>query len=101
MLTEAGSNASMYRAISKVEAVDRYTVRFTLSEPFAWFLDMGAGPMAGAVVARECVEKWGDLKKAEAVIGTGPWMLESYRPNVSLTMVRHPGHFVARLAHTD
>ena len=101
MLTEAGSNASMYRAISKVEAVDRYTVRFTLSEPFAWFLDMVASPMAGAIVARECVEKWGDLKKAEAVIGTGPWMLESYRPNVSLTMVRHPGYFVAGLPYID
>src|SRR4029077_10659646 len=49
MLTEAGSNASMYRAIAKVEAVDRYTVRFTLSEPFAWFLDMVASPMAGGI----------------------------------------------------
>jgi len=101
MLTEAGSNASMYRAIAKVEAVDRYTVRFTLSEPFAWFLDMVASPMAGGIVARECVEKWGDLKKPEAVIGTGPWMLESYRPNVSLTMVRHPGYFVAGLPYID
>jgi peptide/nickel transport system substrate-binding protein len=101
MLTEAGSNASMYRAIAKVEAVDRYTVRFTLSEPFAWFLDMVASPMAGGIVARECVEKWGDLKKPEAVIGTGPWMLESYRPNVSLTMVRHPGYFVPGLPYID
>jgi ABC-type transport system substrate-binding protein len=97
MLTEACRNASMYRAIAKVEAVDRYTVRFTLSEPFAWFLDMVASPMAGGIVARECVEKWGDLKKPEAVIGTGPWMLECYRPNVSLTMVRHPGYFVPGL----
>ena len=101
MLTEAGSNASMYRAIAKVDAVDRYTVRFALSEPFAWFLDMVASPMAGAIVARECVEKWGDLKKPEAVIGTGPWMLESYRPNVSLTMVRHPGYFVPGLPYID
>ena len=73
----------MYRSIAKVEAVDRYTVRFTLKEPFAWFLDMVANPMAGAIIAKECVEKFGDLKKPEAVIGTGPWMLESYKPNVS------------------
>src|SRR4029077_1735586 len=85
----------------KVEAGDRYTVRFTLSEPFAWFLDMVASPIAGGIVARECVEKWGDLKKPEAVIGTGPWMLESYRPNVSLTMVRHPGYFVPGLPYID
>jgi ABC-type transport system substrate-binding protein len=73
ILTDKGSvNVSMYRAIAKVEAVDKYTVRFTLKEPFAWFLDMVANPMAGAIIAKECVEKFGDLKKPEAVIGTGP-----------------------------
>jgi Bacterial extracellular solute-binding proteins, family 5 Middle len=29
MLTETGSNASMYRSIAKVEVLDRYTVRFS------------------------------------------------------------------------
>jgi len=41
-------------------------VKFTLKEPFAWFLDMLANPMAVAIIARECVEKFGDLKPAEA-----------------------------------
>jgi peptide/nickel transport system substrate-binding protein len=91
----------MYRSIAKVEAVDRYTVRFTLSEPFAWFLEMVASPMAGGIIARECVEKFGDLKKPEAVIGTGPWMLESYKPNVSITLVRNPAYFVAGLPYID
>jgi peptide/nickel transport system substrate-binding protein len=57
MLAETGSNASMYRSIAKIEALDRYTVRFTLSEPFAWFLDMVASPMAGGIVARELRRK--------------------------------------------
>ena len=91
----------MYRSIAKVEAVDRYTVRFTLKEPFAWFLDMLANPMTGAIIARECVEKFGDLKKPEAVIGTGPWMLEAYNPNTSLTLVRNPNYFVAGLPYID
>ena len=102
ILTEKGSaNVSMYRSIAKVEAVDRYTVRFTLKEPFAWFLDMLANPMTGAIVARECVEKFGDLKKPEAVIGTGPWMLEAYKPNTSLTLVRNPNYFVAGLPYIE
>jgi peptide/nickel transport system substrate-binding protein len=102
ILTEKGSaNVSMFRSIAKVEAVDRYSVKFTLKEPFAWFLDMIANPMAGAIIARECVEKFGDLKKPEAVVGTGPWMLETYVPNVSLTLVRNPGYFVAGLPHID
>jgi len=62
---------------------------------------MVASPMAGGIVARECVEKFGDLKKPEAVIGTGPWMLESYKPNVSITLVRHPGYFVPGLPYID
>ena len=100
ILADKGSNVSMFRSIAKAEATDRYTVRFTLKEPFAWFLDMIASPMAGAIIARECVEKFGDLKKAEAPIGTGPWMLDSYRPNVGLTLARNPQYFVAGLPYS-
>jgi ABC-type transport system substrate-binding protein len=53
ILTDKGSaNVSMYRSIAKIEPLDRYTVRFTLKEPFAWFLDMIANPMSGAIIAR-------------------------------------------------
>ena len=98
---KGNANGSMLRSVDKVEALDRYTVKFTLKEPFAWFLDMLANPMAVAIIARECVEKFGDLKPAEAVIGTGPWMLEGYRPNVGYTFVRHPAYFVAGLPNID
>ena len=93
--------AYMLAAVDKVEALDRYTVRFTVKEPFAWFPDMIANPMTLAIIARECVEKFGDLKKAEAVVGTGPWMLDSYRPNVGYTLVRNPGYFLPGLPHID
>ena len=93
--------AYMLAALDKVEALDRYTVKFTVKEPFAWFLDMLANPMTLAIVARECVEKFGDLKKPEAVVGTGPWMLDSYRPNVGYTLVRNPNYFLAGLPHID
>src|SRR5215813_2500492 len=65
-------------AVDRVEATDRYTVKVTLKEPYVWFPDIVANPMTGAIVAREAVEKFGDLKKWEATVGTGPWMLESY-----------------------
>jgi len=39
------------------------------------FLDMLASTSAW-IIAKECVEKFGDLKKAESAVGTGPWMLE-------------------------
>jgi peptide/nickel transport system substrate-binding protein len=93
--------AYMLAALDKVEALDRYTVKFTVKEPFAWFLDMLANPVTLAIVARECVEKFGDLKKAEAVVGTGPWMLDSYRPNVGYTLVRNPNYFLPGLPYID
>jgi peptide/nickel transport system substrate-binding protein len=95
------ANAYMLKAVDKVEATDKHTVRFTLKEPYAWFLDVLANPMAVLIVARECVEKYGDLKKPEAVVGTGPWMLDSYRPNVGMTLVRNPAYFVPGLPHID
>ena len=92
---------SMLAALDKVEVVDKYTVKMTLKEPYVWFLDMVANPMALAIIAKEAVEKFGDLKKAESVIGTGPWMLDSYRPNVGLTFVRNPSYFVSGLPYID
>ena len=93
-LTVKGNpSAYMLRAIDRVETPDALTVRIVLKEPNASFVEMLANPMTVAIVAREAVEKFGDLKNAESVIGTGPWMLESYRPNVGLTFVRHPHYF--------
>ena len=53
------------------------------------------------VVAREAVEQHGDLKRSEACIGTGPWMLERYEPNVRLVWVRHPDYFLPGLPYAD
>jgi len=93
-------NRTVLEEIDKVEALDRYTVRFTLKAPFAWFLDAVASTVAW-IVAREAVEQHGDLKRAEACVGTGPWMLERYEPNVRLVWVRHPDYFVPGLPYAD
>jgi peptide/nickel transport system substrate-binding protein len=98
---KGNANAYMLASLAKVEAVDKHTVKFTLKEPFGWFLDVLANPMAVAIIAKECVEKFGDLKKPESMVGTGPWMLDAYRPNVGLTLVRNPTYFLPGLPHID
>jgi len=98
---KGNANAYMLASVAKVEPLDRHTVKFTLKEPFAWFLDILANPMAVAIIPKECVEKFGDLKKPESVVGTGPWMLESYRPNVGMTFMRNPNYFIPGLPHVD
>lgn len=98
--TRANPNRGSLEFIERVEAPDRHTVRFTLKEPYAWFLDALAGTFAW-IVAREAVEKFGDLRRPEACIGTGPWMLDRYEPNVRLIYVRNPGYFVPGLPYVD
>jgi peptide/nickel transport system substrate-binding protein len=101
LTTKGHANAHMLKAVDKVEAVDKYTVKFTLKEASAWFLDTLASPMVTAMVCKEASEKFGDLKKVESFIGTGPWMLDSYRPNQGLTFVRNPSYFLPGLPHID
>jgi len=101
LTVKGNANAYMLKSVDKVDAPDKYTVKFTLKEPFVWFLDMLANPHAVAIVAKEVVEKYGDLKKWESVVGTGPWMLDSYRPNVGLAYVRNPNYFQSGLPYID
>ena len=101
LTTKGHANAHMLKAVDKVEAVDKHTVKFTLKEPSAWFLDTLASPMVVGMVAKEASEKFGDLKKPESFIGTGPWMLDSYRPNQGMTLVRNPNYFLPGLPNID
>ncbi|MGH7347144.1 MAG: ABC transporter substrate-binding protein, partial [Candidatus Rokuibacteriota bacterium] len=93
-------NRSTLGHVEKIDAIDKHTVRFSLSEPFGWFLDYLANTVMW-IVPREAVEQHGDLKRAEACIGTGPWMLERYEPNVRLTFVRNPNYFLPGLPYAD
>ena len=87
--------------VDRVEAVDRYTVRFKLKEPFVWLVHMLANPAGTWIIPREAVEKFGDLKKPEAAIGTGPFTLERYDPNVKATFRRNPTYYQAGLPMVD
>ena len=98
---KGNANAYMLSSVDKVEAPDKYTVKITLKEPYVWLLDMLANSHAVPIIAREVVEKFGDLKRPESLIGSGPWMLDSYRPNVGMTFVRNPQYFLAGLPYID
>jgi peptide/nickel transport system substrate-binding protein len=101
-LTEKGNpQRFMLEPVDRIEVVDRYTVRFRLKEPFAWLVNVLANPIATWIVAREVVDKFGDLKRAETAIGTGPFILERYEPNVKTTFRRNPDYFQAPLPWVD
>ncbi len=98
-LTEPGNPLrAVLELVDRVEVVDRYTVQFLLKEPFVWLVNKLAGM---AIIAREAVEHSGDLKKPEAAIGTGPFLLERYEPNVKTVFKRNPDYFRQEQPYVD
>jgi peptide/nickel transport system substrate-binding protein len=91
----------MLDSVDHVEVVDRYTVKFVLNEPFVWLLDILANALCTWIVAPEVVEKYGDLKKVETAIGSGPFILEDYEPNVKIVFRRNPAYFRPGLPYVD
>jgi len=88
-------------SVDHIEAVDRYTVQFLLKEPFVWLVNVLSNPYSTWIIAPEVVEKFGDLKKSESVIGTGPFILERYEPNVKTVFKRNPDYFLKDQPYVD
>ena len=87
--------------VERVEVIDRYTVKFVLKEPFVWLVHMLANPAGTWIIAPEVVQQFGDLKKPESAIGTGPFMLERYEPNVKAVFKRNPDYFLKGQPYID
>src|SRR5215467_12815931 len=101
LTVEGNPERLLLEAVERVEVVDRYTVQFILKEPFVWLLDTLASPLCTWIIAPEVVKQYGDLKKVETTIGTGPFMLERYEPNVKTVFRRHPEYFRPGLPYVD
>ena len=93
-LTDPGNaNRYMLDLVERVEVIDRYTVKFVLKEPYVWLVNALAYPWSMWIIAPEVVQQFGDLKKPESAIGTGPFILERYEPNVKTVFTRNPDYF--------
>jgi len=101
-LTEPGNpERQLLEAVDRVEVVDRYTVQFLLKEPFVWLLDILASAICMWIIAPEVVAQYGDLKTVATAIGTGPFLLEHYEPNVKTVFRRNPDYFRPGLPYVD
>lgn len=89
---ETSGFASSFAAIEKVEKLDDYTVKVTLSERVPTFVGMLANPAGGFIISKAATESLGDDQKA-AMIGTGPFQFESYTPKVNTTLIANSVYF--------
>lgn len=77
-------------AVTNVEAVDKYTVKFTCKEKIPGFLAYIIGPNAG-VVPREVVEAEGGQERNW--VGTGAFILKEYQEKVKAVFVKNPDYW--------
>ena len=90
---QSNTDRQMLESVDRIEVVGRYTVKFVLKEPYVYLPDVLATPRSMWIIAPEIVQQFGDLKKPEHVIGTGPFLLERYEPNVKTVFKRNPEYF--------
>lgn len=76
----------LFSVIKSVAASDRYTVRVTLSEPFAPLLDNLATVFA-SILPRA------DVDYKQVAIGTGPFVLDSFVRGTRYVYKRHPTYY--------
>jgi ABC-type transport system substrate-binding protein len=77
------------REVEGMRALDRYTLRFTLTTPRPRFIESLAAPDYLGVVAREVVEHYGADIDAHPV-GTGPFRLKQWRRSSLIVLERSP-----------
>jgi len=84
-----------------IDVIDRHTVRVTLKEPYAPFMNHLANSSFCAILPREAEEKFKDFNHPDAVIGTGPFILKSYDKGVRMVFERNPDYFMKPLPYLD
>lgn len=86
--------------VASVEAVDPSTVQVRLRYPAAPFLSSIASAWC-RIVAKHVLEKYGDLTKPEAQIGTGPFKFKGYKRGSVIEWERNPDYFIQGLPYLD
>jgi peptide/nickel transport system substrate-binding protein len=83
-----GSTARVnFLMVEKIETPDPYTVKFTLTIPYAAFPEI-CGERQARIVPRD---KIGEL--ATHPVGTGPFMFKAFKPGDRVELVKNPNYF--------
>jgi ABC-type transport system substrate-binding protein len=78
--------------ISGIRVLSRYRIQFRLSSPDIAFENILALPFA-AVVPHETVAKYGNKGFSNHVVGTGPYMMQSWQHGRQMVLVANPNYF--------
>ncbi len=85
--------------VDKVETPDARTISFKLKFPYAPFGVIMADASSFWVMPKEVAQGKVDYRSTGA--GTGPWVLDEYRPSSYFTYKRHDEYFLPGLPYMD
>jgi len=91
MVKEAGVVAYMYNAITEIEVIDDHTVALHMDGPFPALFYYLSG-LWGCIMSQEQYESLGPDEYASNPSGTGPFILDEWVFNESLTLVKNPDY---------
>ena len=85
---------STFKDLESVTATDKYTVVFKWKVPSVTLLDTLLDYDSGnAIICKEVIEQFGDMRNWENAVSTGPWILQDYVVGSSLTFARNPNYW--------
>ena len=84
--------ASQFNRIAKVEAVNSFTLRITLKEPFGPFINSLAHASA-AIISPTALKKWGNKDIAFHPVGTGPFEFVEWKQTDSVVGKKFAGYW--------
>jgi peptide/nickel transport system substrate-binding protein len=93
--------ATILSGITSVDVAEDYTVRVNLSEFNNLILFHFAANPATYMYSPEALKKNNEDWAATHPVGTGPFMLKEFQPNVSVTLVKNPYYWQKGLPYLD
>jgi peptide/nickel transport system substrate-binding protein len=82
-----------FEGYESITAIDERTVQVKFKTPFSPFLTYIADPF-NVIIPKPILDKYGPiLEDSAALVGTGPFVLDSYTPKIKSRVVKNPNYF--------
>ncbi|MGE0538659.1 MAG: ABC transporter substrate-binding protein [Dehalococcoidia bacterium] len=86
-------NSGSLAFVDRIETPDTRTLVFKLKHPYAPFDELLASPNGLWVMSKEANSGQIDPAQIENVIGTGPWVLDQYRPSSEISFAGNTAYY--------
>jgi peptide/nickel transport system substrate-binding protein len=97
---KAGVGAMALSGIADVVALDEAVVQFTTAGPDATFLNLISSRQY-PIVSQAWYEATSEGDRQRTALGTGPFVMDEWQDNVSLTLVRNENYWDDELPYAD